>query len=176
MLATDFRTGSVGLTSKEIGVGSEMRNGLTLRATLVMVVLAFGAASVIPSALGGQVSAGKPVVEDGTGFVAATPGPEVAMSIAAAKRVPALRASRKKTPAARPTATAAPTVVPAPVTTPTATPTTTPTAAPTAPPRYIPPPPTQTPAAPKPTPAPTSVPEDSGEFDTTGEPEPTGEP
>ena len=161
-----------------LGVGSEMRNGLTLRATLVLVVLAFGAASVIPPALGGQTSAGKPVVEDGTGFVTATPGPEVAMSIAAAGQVPTLRNARKKAPAVRRTVTPAPTVVPTPVTTPTATPTATPaaTATPTAAPRYIPPPPSQTPAAPEPTQAPTSIPEDSGEFDTTGEPEPTGEP
>ena len=150
-----------------------MPNRLTLRATLVLVALAFGVASAIQSLLAGDSSAGKPAVHDGPGFVTNAPGPGVAMSLAAAGQVPALRDARKKKPSVRRAVTAGPTVIPTPVM-PAApmspTPTATPPDIPPAPPRYIPPAPSPKPATPEPSPAPTSTPPDSGEFDSIGEP------
>ena len=145
-----------------------MRNRLTVRATLVLVAFAFGVALAIQPLLGGASSAEQPTVQDRPGVVTDAPGPDVALSLAAARQVPALRDARRKKRPVR----AAPTVAPTATSTPTppaATASPTPTTAPPAPP--VPPPtPRPTPAAPEPTPAPTSTPPDSGEFDTTGEP------
>lgn len=147
-----------------------MRNRLTVRATLVLVAFAFGVAFAIQPLLGGESSAEQPTVQDRAGVVTDAPGPDLALSLAAARQVPALRdAGRKKRPVR-----AAPTVAPTATSTPTppaatATASPTPTTAPPAPPAP-PPTPRPTPAAPEPTPAPTSTPPDSGEFDTSGEP------
>lgn len=146
-----------------------MRNRLTFRATLVLVAFAFGVACAIQPVLGGDSSAGRPAAHDRAGFVTDAPGPHVAVSLAAAGQVPALRDARKKKRPVRAVVTVAPTASPTPIA-PAATVSPTPTAAPPAPPRSIPPAPSPTPAAPRPTPPPTSTPPDSGEFDTTGEP------
>ncbi len=146
-----------------------MRDRLTVRATLVLVAFAFGVSLAIQPLLGGDSSAEEPVARDRPGLVMDAPGSEVALSLAAARQVPALREPRKKKRPVRPVATAAPTATPTPVTpVETATATPTPTAAPPPPP--APAPPAPTPAPPKPTPEPTSTPPPSGEFDTTGEP------
>ena len=150
----------------------EMPNRLTLRTTLVLVALAFGAAFAIQALLDGDSSAAKPAVKDAHGFVPNTPGLKVAKSLAAAGQVPALRDARNKTPSVR-RVLAAPTVIPTPVmpaATIIPTPTASPPPTPPAPPRYVPPAPSPKPATPERTPAPTSTPPDSGEFDTTGEP------
>ena len=142
-----------------------MRNRLTVRATLVLVAFAFGVAFAIHPLVGGSA---EPTVQDRPGVVTDAPGPDVAVSLAAARQVPALRDARRKKRPVR----AAPTVAPTATSTPTppaATASPTPTTAPPAPPAP-PPAPRPTPAAPEPTPAPTSTPPDSGEFDTTGEP------
>ena len=153
-----------------------MRNRLTVRATLALVAVAFAVSLAIQPLLGGESSAGKPAVQDRAGFVTGAPGPNVALSLAAVRQVPALREARKKKRTVRAVVTAAPKVSPTP-TAPAATVTPTPTPTPTAaPPRAIPPAPAPTPAAPRPTPAPTSTPPDAGEFDTTGETGDTAEP
>ena len=145
-----------------------VRNRLTVRSTLVLVAFAFGVAFAIQPLLGGESSAERPTVQDRPRVVTDAPGPDVALSLAAARRVPALRDARRKERAVL----AAPTVAPTTTSTPTppaATASPTPSPAPPAPP---PPPPTPrpTPAAPEPTPAPTTTLPDSGDFDTTGEP------
>jgi outer membrane biosynthesis protein TonB len=145
-----------------------MRNRLTVRATLVLVAFAFGVAFAIQPLQGGESSAEQPTVQDRAGVVTDAPGPDVALSLGAARQVPALRDARRKKRPVR----AAPTVAPTATSTPTppaATASPTPATAPPAPPAP-PPTPRPTPAAPEPTPAPTSTPPDSGEFDTTGEP------
>jgi hypothetical protein len=150
-----------------------MPSRLTLRATLVLVALAFAAASAIQARLGGDSSAAKPAVQNAPGVVTNAPGLKVAKSLPAAGQVPELRDARKKTPSLRRVVAAAPTVVPTPVApaaTMSPTPTATPPTIPPSPPRYVPPAPSPKPAAPERTPAPTSTPPDSGEFDTTGEP------
>jgi len=144
-----------------------MRNRLTVRATLVLVAFAFGVAFAIHPLVAG--SAEQPTVQDRPGVVTDAPGPDVAVSLAAARQVPALRDARRKKRAVRAAPTVAPTATWTPTPTATATATPTPTTAPPAP-QAPPPAPRPTPAAPEATPAPTSTPPDSGEFDTTGEP------
>ncbi len=148
-----------------------MPDGLSLRSTLLLVALAFGLAFATQALLSGGSSAAKPAAKQSArGFVTNAPGPRVALSLAAARKVPALRdAARKRKPSVRRVVQAAPTVTPTPVmpaATMSPTPTATPPYIPPAPPRVAPKPvPT-----PKPTPPPTSTPPDSGEFDSTGEP------
>ena len=149
-----------------------MPSQLTLRATLVLAAVAFGAASAIQAWLSGDSSAAKPAVADAPGPVTNAPGPKIAKPLAAAGQIPALRDARKPPPVRRVVA-AAPTVIPTPVVpaaTMSPTPTASPPVTPPAPPRYIPPAPSPEPVTPERTPAPTSTPPDSGEFDTTGEP------
>jgi hypothetical protein len=150
-----------------------MPRRVTLRATLVLVALAFVAASTIQARLSGDLSAAKPAVRDPPGFVTNAPGLKVAKSLAAAGQVPALRGARKKMPSVRRVVATAPAVIPTPVVpaaTISPTPTASPPVTPPAPPSYVPPAPSPEPATPEGTPAPTSTPPDSGEFDTTGEP------
>lgn len=156
-----------------------MPDGLTLRATGLLVALAFGLTFAVQALLGGGSPAAKPAAKQrGAVFIADAPGAAPDLRLPAA--VPALREprqprkrkahirkhARKPAPAVRKIA-AAPTYTPAPA--PTANPRYTPT------PRYIPPPPQPQPrpkpVTPRSTPAPPSTPT-SGEFDTSGEPEP----
>jgi len=157
-----------------------MPDGLTPRATVLLVAFAFGLTFCVQAILG-RGSSARPA-EAKQNVAPATPADEAAaqpsLRLAAAGTVPALREPRKphKRRARKPkrkvrqAIRVAPTVTPAPV-----APTATAQPAPTAAPRYIPPAPRRTPAptpkpaAPEPTPAPTSTPPDLGEFDTTGE-------
>jgi len=150
-----------------------MSNRLTLRATVVLVALAFGAAFTIQALLGGDSSAAKRAAKDTRGFVTTAPGLKVAKSLTAVGQVAPLRDARRATPSVRSVVLAAPSVTPTPVmpaATMSPTPTASPPPTPPAPPRSIPPAPSPKPAVPERTPAPTSTPPDSGEFDTTGEP------
>lgn len=147
-----------------------MPNRLTLRATLVLVALAFGAAFAIQALLGGDSSAAKRAAKDAPGLVTNAPGLRTAKSLAPVGQVPALREARNKKPPVRRVVAAAPAVIPTPTATMSPTPTASPPPPPPPPPRYIPPAPSPKPAAPERTPAPISTPPDSGEFDTTGEP------
>ena len=156
-----------------------MPDGLTPRATVLLVAVAFGVAFCVQALLGGGSSPARPA--EAKQQVAAdastdTPAAQPSVRLVAAGTVPALRDPRKprKRRARKPKRTVrkvvrvAPRVTPAPV-----VPTATAQPVPTAAPRYIPPAPRRTPAptpaAPKPTPPPASTPPDSGEFDTTGE-------
>jgi hypothetical protein len=155
-----------------------MPEGLTPRATVLLVALVFGLAFGIQTLLGESPSSSKPALEP---VVAASTDADVAaarpdLRLVAAGTVPALRDPRKppkprkhdarkvkrsvrKVVVVAPTATPEPAATPKPVVTPA--------------PRYTPPAPRRTPAparTPAPTPAPTTAPTDSGEFDTTGEP------
>ena len=152
-----------------------MPNRLSLRSTLLLIALAFGLAFAIQVLLGDASSAAKPAAKQSApGFVTNAPGPRVALSQAAAGKVPALRDARKKVarkrkPSVRRVVQAAPTVTPTPVM-PAATMSPTPTATP---PYILPAPPRMAPKpvpTPTPKPPPTSTPPDSGEFDSTGEP------
>jgi hypothetical protein len=138
-----------------------MPDRLSLRSTLLLIVLAFGLTFTIQAPLGGGTSAAKPLAAAGAPVSdAAAPGAEPNLSLAAAKTVPALRNPRpparkkRRVRKVRPAATVAPTPVASVSPTPTATP------------HYVPPAPKRT-ATPKP--KPTSTPEVSGEFDTSGE-------
>lgn len=144
-----------------------MPGGLSQRAALLLVALAFGVAFAVRALPLG--SSTDPAVERGAAGLVARD-----LQLAAAGTVPALRQPRKPRARTRERArrvapsspvTPAPTVAPEPAA-PTATPQ--PTAVPT--PRYVPPTATAAPryVPPPPTPAPTAAPP-SGEFDTTGE-------
>ena len=157
-----------------------MPDGLTPRATGLLVALAFGLMVCIQALLGGDSSPGQPTEakQNASAAVAAdAPAAQPDVRLVAAGTVPALRQPRKvrerrvrkRKRVVRRVVRAAPTVKPVP-----AMPTATPEPVPTAAPRYIPPAPRQTPAprptAPKPTPAPPDSGDfELGEFDTTGE-------
>lgn len=150
---------------------------LSLRATLVMVGLAFGVAFVIQALLAAGSSAAKPAArQSAPAPKAVVPATEPDLALAAAGRVPALQdprkpARRKKKPSVRTAVKKAPKADPPPVVSATPVP-----PAPTATPRYTPPAPQRStpkpkPAAPKPKPkpAPTSTPQTSGGFDSSGD-------
>jgi hypothetical protein len=147
-----------------------MPDGLSARATVILVALAFGAAFTLQALLTAGSSAAKPVGKASAPVVAAVvPVVEPDLSLAAAGAVPALRDPRKpvrhkKKPArkvGRKKVAPAPAAEVQPVATPTPTP------------RYTPPvaQPIRKPAAPKakPKPTPKATPEPAGEFDTSGE-------
>jgi hypothetical protein len=157
-----------------------MPEGLTPRATVLLVALVFGLAFGIQALLGGGFSPSKPAPEP---VVAVSTDADVAaarpdLRLVAAGTVPALRDPRKPPKrrkhnarkvkrSVRKVVAVAPTAAPEPAATPK------PAATPAPAPRYTPPAPRQTPTpirTPAPTPAPTTAPTDSGEFDTTGEP------
>jgi hypothetical protein len=143
----------------------EMPDRLSLRSALLLIVLAFGLTFTIQALLGGGASAAKPLTAAGAPVsVAAAPGAEPNLSLAAAETVPALRNPRpparkkRRVRKVRPVASVAPTPVASVSPTPTATP------------QYVPPAPKRTATpTPKPKPKPTSTPEVSSEFDTSGE-------
>jgi hypothetical protein len=147
-----------------------MPKRLSLRATVVLVALAFGLALAVQALLSGGSSAAAPVAQrSADGLLAKAPAAAAPdLKLAAAADVPALReprARRKPKPKrrrVREAATPAPVVTAAPVVTPTPTPTPTPPTA-TPVPRAVQPAPRSTP-----TPAPTSPPPE-GDFDTTGD-------
>jgi hypothetical protein len=150
-----------------------MPDGLTPRATVLLVAFAFGLAFCAQAVLGGESSPGRPAEakQNATAASRGEPAAQPRLQLVAAGTVPALREPRKpRQRRARKVVRVAPTVTPEPV-----VPTATAEPVPTASPRYIPPTPQRTPAptpkpaTPKPTPPPTSTPPDSGEFDTTGE-------
>ena len=170
-----------------------MPDGLSARATLLLVALALGWAFAVQALVSGWSSVREPAAVPST-LAPVADAPVAQPHLRPAGPDPALREARrprrqqahrrKPQRRVRKTVKAARTVQPAPVT-PAATVQPTPTASPhyipPAPPRRTPaaeltpaaPKPTPaapkpTPAAPKPTPAPTSSPP-SGEFDTTGE-------
>jgi outer membrane biosynthesis protein TonB len=142
-----------------------MPDRLSLRSTLLLIVLAFGLTFTIQALLGGGTSAAKPLAAAGAPVsVAAAPGAEPNLSLAAAETVPALRNPRpparkkRRVRKVRPAATVAPTPVASVSPKPTATP------------QYVAPAPKRKPTpTPKPKPTPTSTPEVSGEFDSSGE-------
>jgi hypothetical protein len=149
-----------------------MPKRLSLRATVVLVALAFGLALAVQALLSGGSSAAAPVAQrSADGLLAEAPAAAAPdLTVPAAAAVPALReprARRKPKPKpkrrrVREAATPAPVVTAAPVVTPTPTPTPTPPTA-TPVPRAVQPAPRSTP-----TPAPTSPPPE-GDFDTTGD-------
>ena len=157
-----------------------MPDGLTPRATVLLVAFAFGLAFCAQAVLGGESSPGRPAEakQNATAASRGAPAAQPRLQLVSAGTVPALRdprkpherRARKPKPKVRQAVRVAPTVTPEPV-----VPTATAEPVPTASPRYIPPTPQRTPAptpkpaTPKPTPPPTSTPPDSGEFDTTGE-------
>jgi hypothetical protein len=162
-----------------------MPDGLTPRATVLLVALAFGLTLCAQALLGGGSSPARPAEakQNASASIAVEePASQPDVRLVAAGTVPALREPRKarKRRVRKPKRTArkvvrvAPRTRPAPVV-PAATARPAPTAAPRyvppAAPRYIPPAPRRTPkpAAPKPTPPPASTPPSSGEFDTSGE-------
>jgi hypothetical protein len=159
-----------------------MPEGLTPRATVLLVALVFGLAFGIQALLGGNPSPSKPAAEP---VVAASTDADVAaappdLRLVAAGTVPALRDPRKPPKQHRvrkPKRSVRKMVVVAPKPTPKRVATPKPVVTPA--PRYIPPAPRYTAPAPRrptpvrtpaPRPAPTTAPTDSGEFDTTGEP------
>jgi hypothetical protein len=154
-----------------------MPKSLSVRATAVLVTLAFGLTFAVHALLGGASSAAKPAARKAAAaFVADAPGATPDLKLVASKAVPALREPRQPrkpkvhhrkrahTPAVR-KVVRAPSITPAPMTP-------APRSTPTPTPRYIPPAPrhvTPKPAKPKATPAPTAAPP-SGDFDTDGQP------
>jgi hypothetical protein len=147
-----------------------MPDRLSLRSTMLLVVLAFGLAFAIQAPFGSSSSAAKPSAkQDSPALAVNTPGAEPDLALAAAGTVPALRdplkpRKRRHKQHSAPKVHKAPKVLPAVTPTPTASPT------PTATPRYIPPAPRSTPAPKrKPKPTPTPTPQTSGEFDGAGE-------
>ena len=155
-----------------------MPDRLSLRSTLVLVVLAFGFAFAIQAPLGGDSSAAESAVKPrASEVVANTPAAEPDLSLTTAGTVPALRDARQprkrhvraRKPARKKTVRrgvkAAPKLAPAPVS----------SAAPrrpmrTAAPRGIAPASPRSTPAPKPKPAPTPASGTSGEFDSSGAP------
>jgi hypothetical protein len=145
-----------------------MPHRLSLRATVVLVALAFGLSLAVQALLSGGSSAAAPGADRSvTAFSAAEAGAAPDLELDPAGTVPALREPRqpRKRRAPSRTRTRA-AVTPPPVAT--ATPVVTATPAPPAPTpfsRSVAPAPRSTP---KPAPAPTSPPP-SGEFDTSGD-------
>jgi hypothetical protein len=162
-----------------------MPDGLTPRATALLVAFVFGVMVCVQALLGGGSTPTRPAgaKQNIAGAVGAAPAAQPELRLVAAGSVPALREPRKppkprerrvRKPkrTVRKVVPVTPSFTPAPVV-PTAT--AQPVPVPTATPRYIPPAPVRTPApppkpaAPKPTPPPASTPPNSGDFDTTGE-------
>lgn len=141
-----------------------MPDRLSLRATLLVIVLAFCLTFTIQTLASGESTA-KPVAAAAAPIsVAAAPAVAPDLSLAAVRTVPALRnprpPKRKKRRVRK--VKPAPRVARTPVTRVSPTPTATP--------RYVPPAPRLKPApTPKPKPIPTSTPEPAGEFDSSGE-------
>ena len=155
-----------------------MPDGLTPRATAVLVALVFGLAFSIQAIPGGGSSPKPPAAVKGSvaGTVASDVGAaQPDLRLVAAGAVPALREPRKppkprKRHVRKPKRSVRKVVPVTPRFTP--EPTATPEPVATAAPRYVPPAPRQTPApvqTPAATPAPTTAPPDSGVFDTSGE-------
>ena len=163
-----------------------MPDRLTTRATVMLVVLAFGLTFAVRALVsGGSSAAVPPAKQDARTLVAEAPDAEPDLQLGAAT-VPALQDARKppkrRVRARKPKrrVVRAPRVQPRPV-----MPAATAQPAPAAVPRSVAPVPAPVPApapqrftpapqprppAPRPTPAPTSGPPTSGVFDTTGEP------
>jgi hypothetical protein len=151
-----------------------MPDGLTFQATLVLVAAALGLAFGVQVVVGGGASAVKPTSERGPALGQSTPAPAMDLELTAAWAIPALRASSNgRVQPRRPTRIAGGSVTPAfalvsaplsPAESARPTPTAVPRAVVPLRPRVLPAP------KPKAEPAPTSMPESSGDFDTTGEP------
>jgi hypothetical protein len=153
-----------------------MPDRLSLRSTLLLVVLAFGLAFAVQAPLGSGSSAAEPAAKQNPpGLVASAPTAEPDLSLEAAGTVPALHDPRqprkrrahtrkptRKVVKAAPKLASAPVMRAAPVA---PTPTAAPRYIPLAPPRSTPAPKPK-PAAPKSTPA---TPVTSGEFDNSGD-------
>jgi hypothetical protein len=147
-----------------------MPDGLSLRATILLVALAFGLTFAVQALLGGGSPAAKPAAKQSAArFVADTPGATPDLRLVAAATVPALREPKqppkrkvrppKPTRSVRRFVKVAPRPTPAPIM-PAAT--VQPTPIPT--PQYVAPAPQHI----TPKPVPTSAPPASGKFDNSG--------